>query len=260
MIGSLFTGISGLNANAKAMSVIGDNIANVNTTAFKANYSTFANILNLDFSGKSKSCVEERQTISYLWILGIICSGLLLLMSLVNETKLIFLKRELRGKKTTVSNIAEFQGQTAGMITDIVEKMKTKRTVLGRIIEPGKGDYLVPKLTGLVDTIPDNIWISKLDYTNSLVTSAEQDSRKELIITGHVEIQEQTDAISQAEHFMDSLKRNPEFTKIYGPPNGSIKLSVGSGLAEGQPEVEQKGKATSTFKIMCSKTSGKTGT
>ena len=46
MIGSLFAGISGLNANAKAMTVIGDNIANVNTTGFKANRSSFANVLS----------------------------------------------------------------------------------------------------------------------------------------------------------------------------------------------------------------------
>jgi hypothetical protein len=36
MIGSLYAGISGLNANSWAMSVIGDNIANVNTTGFKS--------------------------------------------------------------------------------------------------------------------------------------------------------------------------------------------------------------------------------
>ena len=36
MISSLFAGISGLNANATAMTIIGDNIANVNTIAYKA--------------------------------------------------------------------------------------------------------------------------------------------------------------------------------------------------------------------------------
>ena len=46
MIGSLYAGISGLNANATAMTVIGDNIANVNTTAYKSNSSSFANILS----------------------------------------------------------------------------------------------------------------------------------------------------------------------------------------------------------------------
>jgi flagellar hook protein FlgE len=51
MIGSLFAGISGLNANAMAMTVIGDNIANVNTTAFKSNRSSFANMLSQSLTG-----------------------------------------------------------------------------------------------------------------------------------------------------------------------------------------------------------------
>jgi flagellar hook protein FlgE len=53
MIGSLFAGISGLNANATAMTVIGDNIANVNTIAFKANRSSFANVLSQSLGGSS---------------------------------------------------------------------------------------------------------------------------------------------------------------------------------------------------------------
>ena len=53
MIGSLFAGISGLNVNSTAMTVIGDNIANVNTTAFKSNKPTFANILSESLGGAS---------------------------------------------------------------------------------------------------------------------------------------------------------------------------------------------------------------
>jgi flagellar hook protein FlgE len=55
MIGSLFAGISGLNANATAMTVIGDNIANVNTVAFKTNRSSFANVLSQSLGGSSGS-------------------------------------------------------------------------------------------------------------------------------------------------------------------------------------------------------------
>ncbi|MCD6273389.1 MAG: flagellar hook protein FlgE, partial [Deltaproteobacteria bacterium] len=46
MIGSLYAGISGLKVNTKAMSVIGDNIANVNTTGFKTSKVSFANIFS----------------------------------------------------------------------------------------------------------------------------------------------------------------------------------------------------------------------
>jgi flagellar hook protein FlgE len=53
MIASLYAGISGLSANAAAMTVIGDNIANVSTTAFKGNRSHFANILSTSLGGQS---------------------------------------------------------------------------------------------------------------------------------------------------------------------------------------------------------------
>jgi flagellar hook protein FlgE len=53
MIGSLFAGISGLSANSTAMTVIGDNIANVNTIAFKSNKSSFANILSQSLGGSA---------------------------------------------------------------------------------------------------------------------------------------------------------------------------------------------------------------
>ncbi|MGD2097735.1 MAG: flagellar hook protein FlgE [Desulfobacterales bacterium] len=55
MIGSLFAGISGLNVNSKALTVIGDNIANVNTTAFKSNRTSFANILSQSLAGTGGS-------------------------------------------------------------------------------------------------------------------------------------------------------------------------------------------------------------
>jgi flagellar hook protein FlgE len=51
MIGSLFAGISGLNVNSKALTIIGDNIANVNTTAFKSNRASFSNILSQSLAG-----------------------------------------------------------------------------------------------------------------------------------------------------------------------------------------------------------------
>jgi flagellar hook protein FlgE len=46
MIGSLYSGISGLKANTSAMAVIGDNIANVETTGFKVSQVSFANVFS----------------------------------------------------------------------------------------------------------------------------------------------------------------------------------------------------------------------
>jgi len=50
MINSLFSGKSGINANAAAMGIVGSNIANVNTVGFKAGSASFANILGESLS------------------------------------------------------------------------------------------------------------------------------------------------------------------------------------------------------------------
>jgi flagellar hook protein FlgE len=46
LISSLFTGVTGLSANSDAMSIIGDNISNVNTVGFKASKAVFCDIFS----------------------------------------------------------------------------------------------------------------------------------------------------------------------------------------------------------------------
>lgn len=50
---SLYSGISGLSANGAALSVIGNNIANVNTVGYKASRASFADVLNQSVEGGS---------------------------------------------------------------------------------------------------------------------------------------------------------------------------------------------------------------
>ena len=63
MIGSLYSGISGLKANTSAMSVIGDNIANVHTTGFKASTVSFANVFSASL-GQSGMQIGRGVTMS----------------------------------------------------------------------------------------------------------------------------------------------------------------------------------------------------
>ncbi len=48
---SLYSGVSGLNANGNAMSVIGNNIANANTVGFKSSRAIFSDLLSSQISG-----------------------------------------------------------------------------------------------------------------------------------------------------------------------------------------------------------------
>lgn len=53
MMRSLFSGVSGLKSHTTRMDVIGNNIANVNTTGFKAGRVTFEDMLSQTLSGAS---------------------------------------------------------------------------------------------------------------------------------------------------------------------------------------------------------------
>jgi len=47
---ALFTGLSGLNAHARKLDVIGNNISNINTTAFKSSRMMFAPLFSRTLS------------------------------------------------------------------------------------------------------------------------------------------------------------------------------------------------------------------
>ncbi len=73
MIGSLYSGISGLKANTDRMAVIGDNIANSNTTAYKSTEISFANMVNRSAGGYTGNEIGSGVVMSdvhYNWMQG----------------------------------------------------------------------------------------------------------------------------------------------------------------------------------------------
>ena len=59
---SLYSGVSGLNANGTAMSVIGNNIANANTIGFKSSRTIFGDLLSSNISSSSGTAQVGRGT------------------------------------------------------------------------------------------------------------------------------------------------------------------------------------------------------
>ncbi len=61
MIGALYTGITGMDAAGTAMEVIANNVANVNTAAFKSGTTSFASIYSDSISMGSQSGNEKAR-------------------------------------------------------------------------------------------------------------------------------------------------------------------------------------------------------
>ena len=56
MMRSLYSGVAGLKTHQIKMDVIGNNIANVNTTAFKASSITFSELMSQTTQSKRSQC------------------------------------------------------------------------------------------------------------------------------------------------------------------------------------------------------------
>ncbi|MDX1763887.1 MAG: flagellar hook protein FlgE [bacterium] len=59
ILGSLYSGVSGLSVNGNALSIIGDNIANVNTIGYKTSRASFSDVIAASLSGVSNSQVGQ---------------------------------------------------------------------------------------------------------------------------------------------------------------------------------------------------------
>lgn len=72
---ALYTGLSGLNANARSLDVIGNNIANVNTNGFKSSRLTFQNVFSRTVGIGSPPSTELGGTNPYQVGLGVAIAG-----------------------------------------------------------------------------------------------------------------------------------------------------------------------------------------
>lgn len=72
---ALFTGLSGLNANARSLDVIGNNIANVNTTAYKSSRLMFQNVFSKTVGIGSSPSAEMGGTNPHQVGLGVSIAG-----------------------------------------------------------------------------------------------------------------------------------------------------------------------------------------
>ena len=57
-VGAFSAGLSGLNANAVYLSVIGNNLANINTVGFKASAVTFMDLVSQTIGGGSQNPMQ----------------------------------------------------------------------------------------------------------------------------------------------------------------------------------------------------------
>ena len=206
--------------------------------------------LALDISGISTAARLEKQVQSYVWNIAFIMGGLLLLLSLLSQVRIMLLGSELSAIQAKVGNISELEGNDADAMKAKIDKLQINVKMLSVLINDT--DCLAPKLHVIVEKIPSDLWLQDITYTGPFAASELQTSAKELRLSGETnlggDMKQRT-----VENLNKALKYSPEF-KVFGPPYGSMEFTT-DGETPGGAAVygAEQGPAlkSSGFTILC---------
>lgn len=169
--------------------------------------------------------------------------------------------RELASTKAAnQQTIADFEGLTATQIQNNLSKMKTQNSNLQLALDSG-GELITPLLVEVVDTIPQEIWISKFSYKDSFPSKGP--SSRSLMIEGSIKTGKDGRAdLALGNQFKDALAKMPTFSKLC-PDTPTIRyVNVAGAAGGGSTSSSSSGRKSATgqetnFVLSCSKEGGR---
>ena len=174
--------------------------------------------LTLDLSGISAAFRLEKQVQRHVWSITFILGGLMLLLSLITQARLFMADSKLSGFKARLGNASELQGNTVEAIRAKITAMQENGRMLFGLV--GDSDCVAPKLQVIADTIPAELWIVELQYSNPFSSDNTQSASKVMSFGGKTALEGDM-KFRMVDLFVKSLRTSAEF-KVFGPPNGSI--------------------------------------
>ncbi|OIO01120.1 MAG: hypothetical protein AUJ51_08820 [Elusimicrobia bacterium CG1_02_56_21] len=204
--------------------------------------------VRLDISGISTAERLEKQLQGYVWYITFFLAGLLLLLTLVSQTRVTVLSSSISSLKSKVINVPELDGMDADAIRAMINKLQTDSQMLESLVSDI--DPVAPKLAAIADTIPADLWLKNITYTNPFALSELQSAEKEMHFTGETYMSGET-KLRLVSNFTKAVKASEEF-KSYSPPFGSIDSTTEeSSLDTARGNTSSGARKTSGFTVMC---------
>ncbi|OGR41387.1 MAG: hypothetical protein A2X35_10275 [Elusimicrobia bacterium GWA2_61_42] len=206
--------------------------------------------LKLDISGISTAASLEKEVQSYVWNITFILGGFMLLLSLISQARLFLINSELTTLRAKVTNAAEFEGNDADSSRAKIERIQTDVRLLSTLINDA--NPLAPKLSGIAEQIPPELWLADLQYTSPLSISDVQGGVTELKLVGETFLKGEA-KLAAVEGFSRAMKAAPEF-KLFTAPLGRIDSTTDSeSLQTTAPTYGEAptGPKPSGFSVMC---------
>jgi flagellar hook protein FlgE len=223
MLRSLYSGISGLNANAVEMDVVGNNIANANTVGYKSSRVTFREMLTQNLSGASRPVSGQRGGINAMQIgLG----------SSVGTIDTRFQQGALQSTGL-VSDLA-LQGDGFFMLSDGVGTSYTRAGAFGLdgenyMVDPGSGLRLQGVMAGADGTVTAGSW-TDIHIDPSMTVPAMPTDTVQLY--GNLDVDSEAQgSILESNHMMAAASGTDLLTSMYAQDGDAMSLQDSDRIA-----------------------------
>lgn len=204
--------------------------------------------VTLDISGISTAAVLEKQVQNYVWLITFVLGGLMLLLSLIAQARVLMLGSEISSLRAKGVNVPELDGMDAESIQKKIAVLQTNSQILNGLVSDV--DPIAPKLAAIADRISPDLWLTNVTYVNPFALSEVQSGEKEMRLLGETYLKGERKLLL-VDSFMKSIKAAPEF-KTFSPPFGSIgSTTEEGGQASVLGEVGVPRKKTSGYTIIC---------
>ena len=183
---------------------------------------------DIDFTkGNRLSAYEYNASVTCWKLVGVFAIIILLLIG-VNYLKLLRSNREVSSKRVEhKTSVEEFKGMSASQISSNLNSMKSQNSNLGSLVK--YNTYITPILAEIIDSVPENVWVSSIRYTDAFPPNG-QESRR-ISLEGKIKTDKGGPAdLALGNKFKDAFVSMPTIKQICGQ-TGNIDFSnvAGSG-------------------------------
>lgn len=175
-----------------------------------------------DISGISTAAMLEKQVQGYVWNIAFMLGGLLLLLSLISQIRILMMGTEFSAIRAQVGDVSELEGSDGATIKARIENLQANVRLLSVLV--ADTDFLAPKLHVISETIPAELWLREIQYQGPFAASELRTVAKEMRLSGETNFSGDVKQ-RMVENFNKTLKNSPEF-KIFGPPNGGMEFTT----------------------------------
>ncbi len=213
---------------------------------------------DLDFTKGTRLSEYEFNASLTAWKVAVVLIILILLMIGKGYMNVQNKAKELqRTKASQQRTVADFNGLTASQIQSNLSRMKTQNNNLQAMTR--YDNTITPLIMEIVDAIPQQVWITKLEYGDPFPTKGSE--ARSVTIEGSIKSGGDGQAdLAMGNQFRDALASQPIMQKICGN-TASIRFTSVAGTASSgnnQPGGASAEKET-RFVFTCAKEGGRNG-